>query len=53
MTKQQLVADALEEWICRNEIMKLPVDPSAMVERALNEFIYRHRDEFLSPPGEG
>ena len=53
ITKQQLVADALEEWICRNETMKLPVDPSDMVQRALNEFIYRHRDEFLSPPGEG
>ena len=29
ITKQQLVADALEEWICRNETMKLPVDQSA------------------------
>jgi hypothetical protein len=48
ISKQELVADALEEWICRNRSTLLPVDPSVIIQKALAEFIERHRDEFLS-----
>jgi hypothetical protein len=47
ITKQQLVSNAFEEWICRNRTVVLPRDPSAMVRKALEEFIRRHQDEFL------
>jgi hypothetical protein len=48
ITKQELVANALEEWICRNRSSLLPLDPSAVVQKALDEFMRRHHDEFLS-----
>ena len=48
VTKQEFIADVLEEWICRNRALSLPwIVPSAMVRWALNEFMERHRDEFL------
>jgi hypothetical protein len=46
--KEQLVVDAMEEWMCRNREASIPADPSGMVRRALDEFMNRHRDEFLS-----
>jgi hypothetical protein len=45
---QQLLASALEEWICRTPVSSIHGDPSGMVQRALNEFMRRHRNEFLS-----
>jgi hypothetical protein len=45
--KEQLVVDAMEEWLCRNPEVVMPVDLSATVQRALGEFIDRHHDEFL------
>jgi hypothetical protein len=48
IAKQRLVADALEEWICRNPANQFLRDPSATAQRALNEFMQRHSDEFLS-----
>jgi hypothetical protein len=48
ISKQELVTKVLEEWICRHRTVALPPDPSAMVRRALDEFMQRHRDEFLS-----
>jgi hypothetical protein len=46
--KQDFIADVLEEWICRNRALSLPgIAPSAMVRWALDEFMQRHRDEFL------
>ena len=48
VTKQELIADILEEWINRNRALTLPrLDPSTMVRWALDEFMQRHRDEFL------
>jgi hypothetical protein len=48
ITKQDFIADVLEEWICRNRALSLPrIAPSAMVCWALDEFMQRHRDEFL------
>jgi hypothetical protein len=47
ITKQQLVSDALEEWVWRNRATQILRDPSATAQRALNEFMERHRDEFL------
>ena len=48
ITKQELIADILEEWICRNRALSLPrIEPSAMVRWALDEFMQRHRDEFM------
>jgi hypothetical protein len=51
ITEQQLVADVLEEWICRNQPASLPPDPSAIVRLALDEFMRRHRDEFIPVTG--
>ena len=52
ITKQQLIADALEEWICRNRTLTLPKpDPSAIIRWALDEFMRRHREEFLPARG--
>jgi hypothetical protein len=48
ITKQQLVSEAFGEWMCRNRTVVLPRDPSAMVQKALKEFMRRHQDEFLS-----
>ena len=48
ISKQRLVADAMEEWFCRNHTLALPRDPSPTVQRALDEFMRRHRDKFLS-----
>ena len=47
ITKQQLIADVLEEWISRNRPVNLPPDPSPIVRLALDEFMQRHRDEFM------
>jgi hypothetical protein len=50
--KEQLVVDAMEEWLCRNREVVIPVDLSRTVQRALNEFMDRHRDEFLPSDSE-
>jgi hypothetical protein len=47
ISKQQLVADAVEEWVCRNRTSELLRDPSATAQMALDEFMLKHRDEFL------
>jgi hypothetical protein len=47
IAKRQLVSQALEEWACRNHTAELR-DPSATAQRALDEFMHRHRCEFLS-----
>jgi len=51
ITEQQLIADVLEEWSCRNQPSCLPPDPSAIVRLALDEFMQRHRDEFIPVTG--
>ena len=51
ITEQQLIADVLEEWICRNRPLNLAADPSAIVRLALDEFMRRHRDEFIPVDG--
>jgi hypothetical protein len=48
ITKHQLVADTLEEWLCRNSPFTFPVDPAPTIQKALTEFMQRHHDEFLS-----
>jgi hypothetical protein len=48
IAKQQLVSDAVEEWVCRNRTTELMRDPSATARKALAEFMWKHRDEFLS-----
>lgn len=45
--KEQLVVDAMEEWFCRNREAVIPADLSWTVQRALDEFMNRHREEFL------
>jgi hypothetical protein len=45
--KEQLVVDAMEEWISRNREVVTSADLSRTVQRALDEFINRHREEFL------
>ena len=45
--KEQLVVDAMEEWISRNREAVISEDLSQAVQTALDEFINRHRDEFL------
>jgi hypothetical protein len=45
--KEQLVVDAMEEWISRNREVVISADLSRTVQRALDEFINRHREEFL------
>jgi hypothetical protein len=52
ITKEQLVVDAVEEWLCRNRVVLLPLDPSATIRAALDQFMQRHRDEFLSAADE-
>ena len=47
VTKQELIADVLEEWIGRNRVLSPRIAPSAMVRWALDEFMQRHQDEFL------
>ena len=48
VTKQEVIADVLEEWICRNRTVSFPrLEASVMVRWALDEFMKRHRDEFL------
>jgi hypothetical protein len=51
ITKQQLVADALDEWVCRNRTSQLLRDPSGTAQWALKEFMQRHQDEFLPVDG--
>jgi hypothetical protein len=46
--KEQLVVDAMEEWVCRNRDAVISDDLSRTAQRALDEFMNRHRDEFLS-----
>jgi hypothetical protein len=38
----------MEEWVWRNHTIEILRDPSATAQRALDEFMERHRDEFLS-----
>ena len=45
--KQQLVGDAMEEWLCRYQMQIMPRDVSAAIRAALEEFIRRHGEEFL------
>ena len=45
--KEQLVVEAMEEWISRNREAVIAGDLSGTVQTALDEFINRHRDEFL------
>jgi hypothetical protein len=45
--KQQLIGDAMEEWLCRYQMRAMPRDVSATVRAALDEFIRRHGEEFL------
>jgi hypothetical protein len=53
VTKQELIADVLAEWICRNRTVSLPrLEASVMVCWALDEFMQRHREEFLPVDGE-
>ena len=48
ISKQEMIAGVLEEWISRNGGLALPpIEPSTMVGWALDEFMQRHRDEFL------
>jgi hypothetical protein len=47
VTKQELIANALEEWICRNRPITTRLDPSVVISQALGEFMQRHRNEFL------
>jgi hypothetical protein len=42
----------MEEWVCRNRLVILPLDPSATIQAALDQFMRRHRDEFLSAADE-
>ena len=44
---EQLVVDAMEEWLCRNREVAIPADLAGTVQRALEEFMSRHGDEFL------
>ena len=46
--KQQLLVDAVEEWVSRHRTTELVRDPSAAAQKALAEFMWKHRDEFLS-----
>ena len=48
ISKQQLVSDAVEEWVCLNRTSELLRDPSATAQMALGEFMQKHRNEFLS-----
>jgi hypothetical protein len=52
ISKQQLVVDAVEEWVCRNRSAFFPSDPSLTAQTALEDFMRRHRDEFLSDADE-
>jgi hypothetical protein len=47
ITKQQLIADALEEWLCWNHPSDVLQNPSVAVRSAIDEFMRRHRAEFL------
>jgi hypothetical protein len=52
VTKQELIADALEEWVCRNRSIPLHrINASAIVYWALDDFMRRHRNEFLPVSG--
>jgi hypothetical protein len=47
ISKQQLVIAIMEEWLSRHAAVPTVGDPSATVQKALDEFIRRHQDEFL------
>ena len=47
ISKQQLVGDAMEEWLSRYQMRVLPRDVSATVRFALDEFMERHGEDFL------
>jgi hypothetical protein len=47
ISKQQLVADVVEEWVSHHRTTELVRDPSATAQKALAEFMWKHRDEFL------
>ena len=47
-SKQELVANALQEWLPRNSAWAISeLGASAVVEMALSDFISRHRSEFI------
>jgi hypothetical protein len=47
ISKQQLVISIMEEWLGGHAAVPMARDPSAAVQKALEEFIQRHQDEFL------
>jgi hypothetical protein len=47
ISKQQLIGDAMEEWLCRYQVSVLPRDLSATIRFALDEFMGKHAEEFL------
>ncbi len=47
VSKQQLVSEALEEWLCRNHPLAVIQDPAVAVRSAIDEFMRRHEAEFL------
>jgi hypothetical protein len=47
IAKEQLVVDAMEEWVSRNGEAVVYPDLSRAVQIALDDFMNRHRDEFL------
>jgi hypothetical protein len=47
-TKQELIADILQEWLPRNSAFAISeLGASAVVEMALSDFISRHESEFI------
>jgi hypothetical protein len=47
-SKQELIANALREWLPRHSPAALGLGASAAVELALSDFIRRHGDEFIA-----
>ena len=47
-SKQELIANVLQEWVPRNSHILSALSAAAVVEMALSDFICRHRDEFIT-----
>ena len=47
-SKQELIANALQEWVPRHSLMLSALSAAALVEMALSDFIFRHREEFIT-----
>jgi hypothetical protein len=45
--KQEIIANALQEWLPHNPSALLKLSYSNVVEMALADFILRHRSEFI------